>query len=102
MLPDFDVLGVSLKTFGIFFALNFVAWGAVAGRRLKELGLTDQQKQQLANYRDQHKDEMKSLHKDSSLTREQRRENREINNQDDPIERVEAIERADIARGLID
>ena len=38
MLPDFDVLGISLKTFGIFFALNFVAWGAVAGRRLKELG----------------------------------------------------------------
>jgi phosphatidylglycerol---prolipoprotein diacylglyceryl transferase len=38
VLPDFDVLGVSLKTFGIFFALNFVAWGAVAARRLKELG----------------------------------------------------------------
>jgi phosphatidylglycerol---prolipoprotein diacylglyceryl transferase len=38
VLPDFDVLGVSLKTFGIFFALNFIAWGAVAARRLKELG----------------------------------------------------------------
>jgi phosphatidylglycerol:prolipoprotein diacylglycerol transferase len=38
VLPDFDVLGISLKTFGIFFALNFVAWGAVAARRLKELG----------------------------------------------------------------
>jgi phosphatidylglycerol:prolipoprotein diacylglycerol transferase len=38
VLPDFDVLGISVKTFGIFFALNFVAWGAVAGRRLKELG----------------------------------------------------------------
>jgi phosphatidylglycerol:prolipoprotein diacylglycerol transferase len=36
--PDIDVLGLSLKTFGIFFALNFVAWGAVAARRLKELG----------------------------------------------------------------
>jgi phosphatidylglycerol---prolipoprotein diacylglyceryl transferase len=38
VLPDFDVLGISLKTFGIFFALNFIAWGAVAARRLKELG----------------------------------------------------------------
>ena len=38
VLPDFDVLGVSLKTFGIFFALNFVAWGLVAARRLRELG----------------------------------------------------------------
>jgi phosphatidylglycerol---prolipoprotein diacylglyceryl transferase len=38
VLPDFDLLGISVKTFGIFFALNFVAWGAVAGRRLKELG----------------------------------------------------------------
>jgi len=38
VLPDFDVLGISLKTFGIFFALNFVAWGLVAARRLKELG----------------------------------------------------------------
>jgi phosphatidylglycerol---prolipoprotein diacylglyceryl transferase len=36
--PDIDVLGISLKTFGIFFALNFIAWGLVAGRRLKELG----------------------------------------------------------------
>jgi phosphatidylglycerol---prolipoprotein diacylglyceryl transferase len=36
--PEIDVLGISLKTFGIFFALNFVAWGAVAARRLKELG----------------------------------------------------------------
>ena len=38
MLAEFDVLGISIKTFGIFFALNFVAWGLVAGRRLKELG----------------------------------------------------------------
>jgi phosphatidylglycerol:prolipoprotein diacylglycerol transferase len=38
VLPDFDVLGIELKTFGIFFALNFVAWGLVAARRLKELG----------------------------------------------------------------
>jgi phosphatidylglycerol---prolipoprotein diacylglyceryl transferase len=38
VLAEFDVLGISLKTFGIFFALNFVAWGAVAARRLRELG----------------------------------------------------------------
>lgn len=38
MLPHIDVLGIELQTFGIFFALNFLAWGAVAGRRLKELG----------------------------------------------------------------
>jgi phosphatidylglycerol:prolipoprotein diacylglycerol transferase len=38
VVPDIDILGISLKTFGIFFALNFVVWGAVAGRRLRELG----------------------------------------------------------------
>src|SRR4051794_38208833 len=38
MQPEIDVLGISLKTFGIFFALNFIAWGALAHRRLKELG----------------------------------------------------------------
>jgi phosphatidylglycerol---prolipoprotein diacylglyceryl transferase len=38
VLAEFDVLGISIKTFGIFFALNFVAWGLVAARRLKELG----------------------------------------------------------------
>jgi phosphatidylglycerol:prolipoprotein diacylglycerol transferase len=36
--PDIDVLGLSLKTFGIFFALNFVAWGALVARRLREIG----------------------------------------------------------------
>jgi phosphatidylglycerol---prolipoprotein diacylglyceryl transferase len=36
--PDVDVLGISIKTFGVFFALNFVAWGALAARRLRELG----------------------------------------------------------------
>jgi phosphatidylglycerol---prolipoprotein diacylglyceryl transferase len=30
--------GITIQTFGIFFALNFVAWGFVAARRLKELG----------------------------------------------------------------
>jgi phosphatidylglycerol---prolipoprotein diacylglyceryl transferase len=38
MQPDIDVLGVSIKTFGLFFALNFVAWGALVARRLRELG----------------------------------------------------------------
>jgi phosphatidylglycerol:prolipoprotein diacylglycerol transferase len=38
VVPDIDILGLSLKTFGICFALNFVVWGAVAGRRLRELG----------------------------------------------------------------
>ena len=27
MQPSIDVFGISLKTFGIFFALNFIAWG---------------------------------------------------------------------------
>jgi phosphatidylglycerol---prolipoprotein diacylglyceryl transferase len=35
---QFDVLGVSVKTFGVFFALNFLAWGALAHRRLREIG----------------------------------------------------------------
>jgi phosphatidylglycerol:prolipoprotein diacylglycerol transferase len=35
---DINVLGLSLKTFGIFFALNFVAWGALVARRLREIG----------------------------------------------------------------
>jgi phosphatidylglycerol---prolipoprotein diacylglyceryl transferase len=38
MQPSIDVLGVSIKTFGLFFALNFVAWGALVSRRLRELG----------------------------------------------------------------
>ncbi len=37
MLPEIDVFGLELKTFGIFFALNFVAWGAMAARRFREL-----------------------------------------------------------------
>jgi phosphatidylglycerol---prolipoprotein diacylglyceryl transferase len=36
--PEISVLGVSIKTFGLFFALNFAAWGLLAARRLKELG----------------------------------------------------------------
>lgn len=38
MLEGIDVFGLDVKTFGLFFALNFVAWGAVVGVRLKELG----------------------------------------------------------------
>jgi phosphatidylglycerol---prolipoprotein diacylglyceryl transferase len=38
VLKQIDVLGVQLQTFGIFFALNFLAWAAVVARRLKEIG----------------------------------------------------------------
>jgi len=36
--PDINVLGVSIKTFGVFFALNFIAWGMLLAKRLRELG----------------------------------------------------------------
>lgn len=36
--PEIHVLGLSIKTFGLLFALNFAAWGFMAGRRLRELG----------------------------------------------------------------
>jgi phosphatidylglycerol:prolipoprotein diacylglycerol transferase len=39
VLKQIDVLGLHLQTFGIFFALNFLAWAAVVGRRLRELRL---------------------------------------------------------------
>lgn len=38
MKPEITVLGLSIKTFGLFFALNFAAWGLLAARRLKEIG----------------------------------------------------------------
>src|SRR3954452_2624811 len=38
MVPDVDVLGFSVKTFGVFFALNFIAWGALLSKRMRELG----------------------------------------------------------------
>src|SRR4051812_50031726 len=38
MQPTIDVLGVSLKTFGLCFGLAFVVSGAMVARRLKELG----------------------------------------------------------------
>jgi phosphatidylglycerol---prolipoprotein diacylglyceryl transferase len=38
VLDGIDVFGLDVKTFGLFFALNFVAWGAIVAVRLKELG----------------------------------------------------------------
>ena len=38
MQPEIDILGVSIKTFGVMFALGFLACGAVVARRLRELG----------------------------------------------------------------
>ncbi|MFP5364811.1 MAG: prolipoprotein diacylglyceryl transferase [Thermoleophilia bacterium] len=38
MQPEIDLLGLPLKTFGLFFGLAFVVSGAVVARRLKELG----------------------------------------------------------------
>ena len=38
MKSEINILGLSLKTFGIFFALNFVAWGLLLARRLREIG----------------------------------------------------------------
>lgn len=38
MQPEIDVLGLPIKTFGVMFALGFVASGMVIARRLKEWG----------------------------------------------------------------
>jgi phosphatidylglycerol:prolipoprotein diacylglycerol transferase len=38
MKPEIHVLGVSIKTFGLAFALGFLACGLVIARRLRELG----------------------------------------------------------------
>lgn len=38
MQPEIDVLGISIKTFGVMFALAFLASGAVVARRMRELG----------------------------------------------------------------
>jgi phosphatidylglycerol---prolipoprotein diacylglyceryl transferase len=38
MKPEIEILGISIKTFGVMFALGFLACGAVVARRLKELG----------------------------------------------------------------
>jgi phosphatidylglycerol:prolipoprotein diacylglycerol transferase len=36
--PEIHLLGISIKTFGVTFALGFLACGAVIARRLRELG----------------------------------------------------------------
>jgi phosphatidylglycerol---prolipoprotein diacylglyceryl transferase len=38
MKPEVQLLGISIKTFGVVFALGFLACGAVVARRLRELG----------------------------------------------------------------
>src|SRR6266851_9590883 len=38
MKPEIQVLGISIKTFGVMFALGFLACGALVARRLRELG----------------------------------------------------------------
>ena len=38
MQPDVNVFGLSIKTFGVMFALGFVASGLIIGKRLRELG----------------------------------------------------------------
>ncbi len=38
MKPEIEILGISIKTFGIAFALGFAACGLVVARRLRELG----------------------------------------------------------------
>src|ERR1700722_7084733 len=38
MQPEIEILGISVKTFGVMFALAFLACGALIARRLKELG----------------------------------------------------------------
>src|ERR1700719_4502011 len=38
MKPEIHLLGISIKTFGVMFALAFLACGALVARRLRELG----------------------------------------------------------------
>lgn len=38
MKPEIEIIGISIKTFGVVFALGFLACGAVVARRLRELG----------------------------------------------------------------
>jgi phosphatidylglycerol:prolipoprotein diacylglycerol transferase len=38
MKPEIELLGISIKTFGVVFAVGFLASGAVVARRLRELG----------------------------------------------------------------
>ncbi|HXD54218.1 MAG TPA: prolipoprotein diacylglyceryl transferase family protein [Solirubrobacteraceae bacterium] len=38
MKPEVELLGISIKTFGVTFALGFLCCGAVVARRLREMG----------------------------------------------------------------
>lgn len=38
MKPEIELLGISIKTFGVVFALGFICCGAIVARRLRELG----------------------------------------------------------------
>src|SRR5580658_3273434 len=38
MKPEIELIGISIKTFGVMFALAFLACGGVVARRLRELG----------------------------------------------------------------
>lgn len=38
MKPEIHLLGISIKTFGVAFALGFIACGGLVARRLRELG----------------------------------------------------------------
>ena len=38
MKPEIEIVGISIKTFGVMFALGFLACGVVIARRLRELG----------------------------------------------------------------
>src|SRR5438309_8931893 len=38
MKPEIQILGLSIKTFGVMFELGFVACGLVIARRLREWG----------------------------------------------------------------
>jgi phosphatidylglycerol:prolipoprotein diacylglycerol transferase len=38
MKPEIEIIGISIKTFGVTFALGFIACGALVARRLRELG----------------------------------------------------------------
>ena len=38
MKPEVHLLGISIKTFGVMFALGFLACGGLVARRLRELG----------------------------------------------------------------
>jgi phosphatidylglycerol---prolipoprotein diacylglyceryl transferase len=38
MKPEIQLIGISIKTFGVMFALGFLACGALVARRLRELG----------------------------------------------------------------